>query len=143
MMFVMNTLEVKTLSIGKLAKEAGVGIDTVRFYERRHLLPNPARTPSGYRQYAQDSVARIRFIRRAKDLGFTLDEVEVLLGLHDRGGPKAEVKALTTRKLEQIDAKIDHLRRMRAVLAGLNDRCSGTGDVSGCPIIESLSHDEN
>lgn len=139
----MNKSKSQPLTIGKLATEAGVGIDTVRFYERRHLLPNPARTSSGYRQYAQDSVARIRFIRRAKDLGFTLDEVATLLGLHDSGGPKAEVKTLTTHKLEQIDAKIDHLRRMRSVLAGLNDQCSGSGDVSGCPIIESLSHDQN
>lgn len=143
MMYLMNTSELKSLSIGKLAAQAGVGIDTVRFYERRQLLPKPARTPSGYRKYDFDSVARIRFIRRAKDLGFTLDEVETLLGLHDNGGAKAEVKALTTRKLEQIDAKIDHLHRMRSALENLNDQCSGTGDVSGCPIIDSLSHDES
>ncbi len=132
---------VTSLTIGKLAQQAGVGIDTVRFYERRRLLPEPARTASGYRLYAPESVARIRFIRRAKDLGFSLDEIDTLLGLHDVGGTKAEVKALTERKLEQIDAKIDHLQRIRTVLKGLSDQCSGEGDISACPIIESLTHD--
>ena len=81
----------QTLTIGRLAKQAAVGIDTVRFYERRGLLPEPPRTAAGYRLYTNDTIARIRFIRRAKLLGFNLDEIGNLLNLHDRGGQKSAV----------------------------------------------------
>jgi len=128
-----------TFTIGKLAKQAGVGIDTVRFYERRGLLPEPERTSSGYRLYRDDSVDRIRFVRRAKQLGFTLDEIENLLLLQDQGGRKSEVKALTDQKLMQINAKIDDLMRMRDVLSELSQRCSGKGNVTSCPIIDAIA----
>jgi len=126
-------------TIGRLADAAGVGIDTVRFYERRGLLPTPKRTTSGYRLYNADSISRIRFVRRAKDLGFTLDEIQNLLKLQDSAGPKAEVKAITKLKLEQIDAKISDLTRMRSALESLSAECSGKGSVSGCPIIEAMT----
>jgi Hg(II)-responsive transcriptional regulator len=126
-------------TIGRLADAAGVGIDTVRFYERRGLLPTPKRTASGYRLYDAESISRIRFVRRAKDLGFTLDEIQNLLKLQDNAGPKAEVKAITKLKLEQIDAKITDLTRMRSVLESLSAECSGKGSVSGCPIIEAMT----
>jgi MerR family copper efflux transcriptional regulator len=137
----MNTTSPKHFTIGKLADQAGVGIDTVRFYERRGLLPKPQRTAAGYRLYDESSISRIRFVRRAKQLGFTLDEVEILLQLQDKGGRKAEVKSITTRKLAQIDAKIADLARMREVLTALASECSGQGSVSTCPIIEAMTED--
>ena len=142
----MNTQNSATteprFTIGRLAKQAGVGVDTVRFYERRGLLPQPQRTASGYRMYGEETISRIRFVRRAKRLGFTLDEIENLLKLQDEGGAKAEVKAITTRKLDQIEAKIADLTRMRAVLRTLSAECSGEGNVSTCPIIEAIGDDE-
>ena len=130
-----------SMTIGRLAKRAGVGIDTIRFYERRGLLPEPRRTASGYRLYRDDAVHRIRFIRRAKELGFSLDEIGLLLGFQDVGGPKAEVKQLTDRKIRTIDSKIQDLTRIKKVLQGLSHSCSGEGDVAGCPIIQALAAD--
>ncbi len=130
------------MTIGRLARHAGVGIDTVRFYERRGLLPEPARTPSGYRLYPRQTTARLRFIRRAKALGFTLDEIGSLLELQDVGGQKSMVKDLTRRKLSEIDSKIKDLSRIRKVLSELERECSGSGDVSGCPIIAALTLEE-
>lgn len=129
----------RRLTIGRLAKQAGVGIDTVRFYERRGLLPEPDRTISGYRVYGEDTAARILFIRRAKRLGFTLDEIATLLRLQDHGGKKAEVRSLTQHKLEEINARISDLKRIRTVLEELSESCSGKGNVDGCPIIEAIS----
>jgi Hg(II)-responsive transcriptional regulator len=131
-----------SLTIGRLSKQAGVGIDTVRFYERRGLLPPPARSASGYRLYSEDSISRIRFIRRAKGLGFTLDEIGTLLRLQDQGGKKSAVRTLTEHKLEQIASKIEDLQRIQAVLVELADKCTGNGNVDSCPIIEAMSGDE-
>lgn len=130
------------ISIGQLAKIAGSGIETIRFYERRGLIPDPPRAPSGYRLYAQEDVVRLRFIRRAKQLGFSLDEIGTLLALQD-GGDRAEVKAAAKDKLAQIDSRIHHLQRMRNVLAELETQCSGTGPVAGCPIIDALNEEVN
>jgi len=130
------------LTIGRLAKQADVGIDTVRFYERRGLLPEPGRTAAGYRIYDESSSARILFIRRAQKLGFTLDEIGSLLLLQDQGGSKLAVRALTRQKLDEINGKISDLNRMRIVLQELSDSCSGKGSVSGCPIIEAISGEQ-
>lgn len=135
----MGNSQAKSLTIGRLAQQADVGIDTVRFYERRGLLPEPARTASGYRLYTPETIDRLNFIRRAKDLGFTLEEIISLLGLQDSRGSKAAVKELTRRKLEQINNKMQDLGRMRDVLTALEHDCAGTGDVRTCPIIEALS----
>ena len=131
------------LTIGRIASQADVGIDTIRFYERRGLLPTPSRTTSGYRIYVPETVGRLNFIRRAKTVGFSLQEISTLLELQDTGGAKSEIKTITQRKLEHIDAKIDDLKRMRDVLHTLNQDCSGKGDIGGCPIIEALSEDPN
>jgi len=131
------------LTIGRIAEQADVSIDTIRFYERRGALPEPQRTAAGYRLYAPDTIRRIDFIRRAKNLGFTLEEIIALLKLQDTGGAKAAVKALTRRKLEQIDNKMQDLMRMRKVLSALEHDCAGTGDVRTCPIIEALSGGTN
>ena len=129
----------KSLTIGRIAKQADVGIDTIRFYERRGLLPAAQRSASGYRLYSTETIRRLDFIRKAKALGFTLEEIISLLGLQDSTGAKADVKALTRRKLEQIDTKIHDLERIRDVLSALEHDCKGTGDVRTCPIIEALS----
>ena len=129
----------KPMRIGQVAKQAGVGIDTIRFYERRGLLPGPERTTSGYRLFPPSTVTRLRFIRRAKALGFQLDEIVTLLRLQDAAGPRAEVKDITGHKLKQINEKITALERMRTVLEQLDRECSGKGSVRGCPIIETLA----
>ena len=135
----METKPQKLLTIGRVAQQADVSIDTVRFYEQRGLLPKPARTATGYRLYSADTVDRLNFIRRSKTLGFTLEEIILLLALQDTSGAKAEVRAITRSKLQQIDRKIDDLRRMRDVLSALEHDCAGSGNARACPIIEALS----
>lgn len=132
----------KTLTRGKLARAAGVGAETIRFYEQRGLLRRPPRTAAGYRRFDDESLQRLRFIRRAKDLGFNLHEIGELLALHDApGGERAAVKALAGTRLAEIEARIRDLERMRAVLAQLETECSGTGPINGCPIIHALAGD--
>jgi MerR family mercuric resistance operon transcriptional regulator len=130
-----------SLTIGRLARASGIGVETVRFYERQGLLPLPDRTASGYRQYAPETVHRLAFIRRAKQLGFSLAEIAELLDLEEVQGERARVKALAEHKLAQIDRRIEELRRMRGALADLTRQCSGHGPVTGCPIIEALADD--
>jgi MerR family copper efflux transcriptional regulator len=127
-----------TLTIGKLANAAGVGIDTVRFYERAGLLNKPRRTASGYRLYATSDVARLRFIRRAKGLGFSLEEIAELLRLNDGGGRRAAVRALAGQRLAEIEQKLSELSRMRNTLRHLILRCRGDGPLAGCPIIDAV-----
>ena len=129
----------RKLTIGITAKQAGVTTDTIRFYERRGLLPSPTRTANGYRIYTADTIDRLEFVRRAKKLGFTLDEIASLLTLQDEGGSKAEVKKLSREKLIKIEHKISDLQRMRAMLRVLNKQCSGSGSIRNCPIIETLT----
>lgn len=128
-----------TLKIGELAKEAGVGVETVRFYERQGLLQDPERKESGYRLYDQDTVRILKFIRRAKELGFTLREIKSLLELRENTSTsRTEVREQVRKKLIEIDAKIDDLNRMRIGLQTLVDRCHGDGSVEGCPILNAL-----
>jgi len=126
-------------TIGKIAGRAGVSVDTVRFYERNGLLPAPRRTASGYRLYADDTVGRLRFIRRAKSLGFSLEEIGELLRLNDGGEGRLAVRTLAENRLVEIEHKIADLDRIRGTLAHLIRECSGTGKVHGCPIIEALT----
>lgn len=128
----------KPMTIGRLAAEAGVGIDTVRFYERAGLMPRPQRTVSGYRSYEPEDVARLQFIRRAKALGFALDEIGELLALSRGQGGREGVKALAQRRLRNLDERIAELTRMREVLGAYERRCSGIGGLAGCPIIEAV-----
>ncbi|MES1944510.1 MerR family transcriptional regulator [Salinisphaera sp. PC39] len=129
-----------TYSIGQLAKMADSDVETVRYYERRGLMPKPPRTKAGYRKYSPDEVRRFRFIRRAKTLGFTLREIATLLRLQE-GGDRAEVKDIAQTKLSQVEARIKDLQHMRSVLTELLAHCSGSGPVTGCPIIEALNSD--
>lgn len=131
------------LTIGKVAKQAAINIDTVRFYEREGLLPEAQRSPAGYRLYSAEDVARLCFIRRAKQLGFSLEEIAELLSLNAGKGPRASVKRLAERRLADIDQKLRELAAIRAALGALVTQCSGKGAVEGCPIIKGvLAHDE-
>lgn len=133
-----------TLSIGQLARACELSVETIRFYEREGLLPPTQRTPAGYRRFPINSTQRLNFIRRAKDLGFTLSEIKELLALHDDPhGERAQVKALTESKLAQIERKILDLNRMREVLAHLATECSGVGPIGGCPIIQALEQTQS
>lgn len=128
------------MQIGQLAQHAGVAIDTVRYYERQGLLPQPQRRASGYRQYGQQDISRLRFIRRAKDLGFSLQEIHDLLRLSgNHEADRAEVRVLATQRLADIERKLRELEAMRATLATLVGQCSGHGSVQGCPIIDTLA----
>jgi MerR family mercuric resistance operon transcriptional regulator len=138
----------KPLTIGQVAKSAQVNIETVRYYERRGLIPEPPRRKSefgyalypGYRQYPLEIVRRIRFIRQAKGLGFTLKEIKQLLAIADgkRSGCR-DVLNFTKKKLVDVESKIEQLKRVQKMLKDLTGRCTGRGQLSACPIIESLT----
>ena len=123
------------MKIGTLAKRADVAIDTVRYYERQGLLPAPVRLASGYRDYTDGDVARLRFIRRAKALGFTLGEIGELLALSARrDGDMAGMKSAAQQKLADVDAKLAELQRIRQGLTDLVASCPGHGALEHCPI---------
>jgi Hg(II)-responsive transcriptional regulator len=130
----------RPLHTGELARQAGVNVETLRFYEREGLLAEPPRRPSGYREYPPEAVALVLFIQRAKQLGFSLKEVKELLAL--REVPRAtcgDVVVIAERKVADIDAKISDLRAMRAALTKLLKECPGSAPIAQCPIIESLA----
>jgi MerR family copper efflux transcriptional regulator len=129
------------MTIGRLAKTAGVNIDTIRYYERNGLIPEPPRRLSGYREYGATDIARLRFIIRAKNLGFTLAEIGELLSL-SAGRDVRGVKRRAEGRLEQVEHKIKELQRVRRGLKTLIDACPGHGDLERCPIIASLSDGE-
>lgn len=130
----------QALKIGQLAQRAGVNVDTVRYYERAGLLPAPQRQPSGYRAYTSDAVRRLRFIRRAKTLGFTLEEVGELLNISGQRDVRA-VKRAASRKLAMVDVRLAELQRIRDALAGLIESCPGHGHAEHCPILGALNDD--
>ena len=127
------------LTIGQLAKKAEVNVETVRYYERRGLIPKPPRRESGYRQYSQGVVARIQFIKRAKELGFSLKEISELLSLRvDPDTTCGDVKRRAEIKIADIEEKIRALQGMKKALKKLVALCSGQGPTSECPIMEVL-----
>ena len=129
----------EALTTAEVAGQAGVNVQTVRYYERRGLLPEPPRRPSGYRQYDAAHVKRIRFIKRAQDLGFTLAEIDELLSL--RAAPDAssrQVKRRTEEKIHEVDAKIRDLQQIRSTLVDLAAACDGHGTTGDCPILHAL-----
>lgn len=126
-------------TIGQLARQAGVNIETIRYYERRGLLPDPPRSRAGYRQYPPEAIGRLTFIRRAQTLGFTLAEISELLDL--RVGPTQACEDVETKARSAIarcQAKIDELQQMSRALGKLADACSSRPHTSDCPIIELL-----
>lgn len=130
------------LTRGELARQSGVNIETVRYYERRGLLPEPLRSRSGYRLFSKDDVRRVRFIRRAQELGFSLKEIEELLALRvEPQSTRADVRRRAEAKMADIDEKVRQLLAMKKSLERLTASCSGRGPLCGCPILESFEDD--
>ena len=127
----------ESMGIGALAKRAGVAIDTFRYYERNALLMPRVRLASGYRRYGELELARLRFIRRAQGLGFSLKEVRDLLAISAQRDV-ARVKRTAQKKLADIDQRIAALQRVRDGLTSLVDACPGHGRASDCPILKAL-----
>lgn len=131
------------LTIGEVAAQAKVHVETLRYYKRRGLVARPPRSTSNYRRYPADAVRRVRFIQRAQELGFSLNGIKELLSL--RTAPEAgchEVRAHAEAKIKDIDDKIGTLTAMKHALSTLVTECSGAGPLSGCPILESLETEE-
>jgi Zn(II)-responsive transcriptional regulator len=129
------------LGIGQLARRAGVAIDTVRYYERNDLLSPAGRLASGYRRYGEAELKRLRFIRRAKALGFTLEDIRGLLSLSDERSV-ARIKQAAEAKLADIDRRIDKLERIREGLRTLVKACPGHGRAESCPILNALNAED-
>jgi MerR family mercuric resistance operon transcriptional regulator len=129
------------LTIGRVAKTAGVGVETLRYYQRLGLLEEPPRPPRGVRRYGEAAVARVRFIKRAQQLGFSLAEIRRLLALEDEQSCGA-ARALATEKLVLVESRLADLERMRAVLKELVERCEARRGRVACPIIETLAAPE-
>ena len=124
--------------ISEVAEKAGVNVQTIRYYERRGLLPSSPRRASGYRELAPNTVSRIRFIKRAQDLGFSLDEVAELLQLRSaKPNNRTRVRAVAERRLDQVEHKIAELIAIRDALRTLIHRCHSGGALE-CPIVEAL-----
>ncbi len=131
------------LTRGELARQSGINIETVRYYEQRGLLPKPPRSHSNYRLYPEAAVPRVRFIKRAQGLGFTLKEIHELLVLRtQKTADCADVLAVAQTKIEDIDAKIRELQGMREALARVASTCQGRGPLSECPILDALDPEE-
>lgn len=132
----------EALTIGRLARLGGVNLETIRYYEREGLLPKPPRTEAGYRLFPSDTARRLRFIKRAQELGFSLREIRELLALRMKPGTKREhIRSRAETKISDIEQKIRTLEAMRKTLRKMTDRCDGCGPLSECPILESLDEE--
>jgi Hg(II)-responsive transcriptional regulator len=130
-------------TIGRVARQAGVGVETIRFYERKGLIEAPPRRTSGYRQFSDDTVKRLRFIKRAQELGFSLSEIADLLSF--RAVPSSSCKGVKQRaegKLADIERKLRDLQRMKKTLMKLVEDCRGSGPIGDCPILDALEPTE-
>lgn len=128
------------LTIGRLAEEAGVNVETIRYYQRRGLMAEPDKPMGGQRRYDAQAIKRVRFIKRAQVLGFTLDDVGSLLVL-DEAGDCAETRELAAHKLQVIEEKLANLKAMRKALTALLHQCDTGRTGGGCPIIHALVAD--
>lgn len=127
------------MNIGQLARQSGVPIDTIRYYERQGLLPEPRRAANGYRQYDGEDLRRLRFVRRAKQLGFSLEDIAGLLQLGAaRGADMAQVRQAAQEKIAAIQQRIEELARVRDALQQLVQACPGHGELARCPIMAAL-----
>jgi MerR family mercuric resistance operon transcriptional regulator len=132
------------LRTGQVAKQTGVNVETLRYYERQGLIDTPPRTASGYRDYPAETVSRIRFIRRAKALGFTLQEIGDLLSLRvSPTASSAEIKTRAEAKITDIEDKIRTLTRMKETLTSITTACDGCAPLSACPILDALEAHED
>lgn len=128
------------LTISQLAKACEVNIETIRYYERRGLISEPPRTESGYRNFPQEVVENIKFIKRTQDLGFTLEEIKTLLAAsNDENFRSEEMRDFATSKMKEIETKIHDLQQMKTLLEDLARKCPGSGVSKGeCPIIKNF-----
>ncbi len=131
-------MQASDFTIASVARAAGVGVETVRYYERRGLIAKPARPAAAYRRYGHDHVARIRFIRRAQELGFTLDEIATLLALED-GADRRSIRRIAAARLEEIRRRIADMQRMARALTHLLHECESQGKAPHCPIIAAIT----
>jgi MerR family mercuric resistance operon transcriptional regulator len=132
-------MSMRGLTIGQLAASAGVHLETVRYYERIGLMPEPGRNASGYRSYGIEHARRLSFIRRSRELGFGIEEIRALLALSEPGHTScAEVRSLTVAHLGDVRAKISDLRRLERILARTVDQCSGD-ETPACPVLDMLN----
>ena len=138
----LKSLAKSGITVGQLARSAAVNVETIRYYQRIGLLSMPHRDFGTIRRYFADDLKRIRFIKRAQALGFSLDEVALLLGLSD-GKHCAETKALAKKKLTMVEKKMNDLAAIQKALKGLVTQCSKGSRGSGCPIIDALAEDES
>ncbi|EEE48187.2 Mercuric resistance operon regulatory protein (plasmid) [Labrenzia sp. THAF191b] len=124
--------------IGAMSRETGVNIETIRYYERIELLPKPGRTAGGNRQYTHDHLQRLSFIKRSRELGFSIDEIREMLKMVDQKGISCgEVHAMTMDHLSSVREKIQHLKKLEMALINMASECA-KGDVPNCPIIQTL-----
>lgn len=130
------------LTIGALAAQSAVGVETIRFYQRRNLLRQPTRPPGGIRRYETHDVARVRFIKAAQRLGFSLEEVASLLRLDD-GAHCTQARLLAEQKLGDVRSKLAHLRRIEAALVSSIRKCGGARGRVACPLIAALQADQD
>lgn len=132
------------MTIGELAEAAGVGVETIRFYERKGLIDRPRRPPSGFRRYDDQMPRRIRFIRHAQELGFSLREIRELLDLRvDPDVSCADVKTKAVAKVAEVDDKLASLTRMRDTLLAITQSCAGEGPTADCPILDALDEPQS
>ena len=131
------------MTIGQLARHAGVRVDTVRHYERIGLMPQPVRTAAGYRQYGPADLQRLRFIRQAKRLGFTLPDIARLLALVQSSADRREVREMAADRLAGIEQALAETTRLRDTLATLVDACRGSGPTADCPIVAAVLDIDN
>ncbi len=126
------------LSIGGLAQKSGVNLETIRYYERIGLMPKPDRTEGGHRSYEDSDIRRLSFIRRARELGFSLADIEALMALDEGGGTRcALARAIAATHLENVESKIADLERFRAVLTATVSKCEGE-PANGCAVLDVL-----
>lgn len=131
------------LNIGEVAKQTGITVETVRFYEKQGLIAAPPRSVSGYRQYPPETVKRVQFIQNAKAVGFTLKDIAELLALHRKPGTScSDIKLRATQKIEEVEQKIHELQNIRNALGRMIMKCGDGNDLSDCPILEELELDE-
>lgn len=133
----------RSYPIGAMSRETGVNIETIRYYERIALMPKPDRTSGGNRQYTHDHLKRLAFIKRSRELGFSIEEIRAMLTMVDKEGVTCgEVHAMTMEHLDSVKEKIRHLKKLERALSGMAEECA-KGDVPDCPIIETLFETRN
>lgn len=132
------------LRIGQVASAADVNVQTIRYYERRGLFPTAQRSPGGYRQYGEDTVRRLRFVKHAQELGFSLQEIRELLALRVRHGAACDTVARQTRaKLALVEGRIAELQRLKRTLVRLAAACAAKRPTADCPVLETLEDDRD